>query len=288
MKRLPPVPARQRTGFTLIELLVVIAIIAILIALLLPAVQQAREAARRTQCKNNMAQMALALLNYEMAYGVLPPGCVNPEGPVATVRSGYHMSWTASLLPYLDQQPLFRMIDFDKGAYDQGADIEEAELNVLLCPSSPYVETDSGSMLSSYAGCTGSEETPIDVDNNGVLYLNSSVRFRDVPDGSSNTIFLGEKRSTAADINWLSGTRSTLRNTDSQPNLFLGSDWRDWRSTPDQFSDDSVVGGFGSWHIGGAQFALGDGSVRFISENIDIKVFHYLGNRNDGKFVGDF
>jgi prepilin-type N-terminal cleavage/methylation domain-containing protein len=121
-----------RKGFTLIELLVVIAIIAILIALLLPAVQQAREAARRSQCKNNLAQLALALLNYEMAHGVLPPGCVDTTGPIETVALGYHMSWTVSLLPYLDQAPLYRQVDFDKGAYDQSKLVTEGPAE---CPA---------------------------------------------------------------------------------------------------------------------------------------------------------
>jgi prepilin-type N-terminal cleavage/methylation domain-containing protein len=99
---LPP-RAPQRPGFTLIELLVVIAIIAILIALLLPAVQQAREAARRCQCRNNVAQLGLALHNYELSYSGFPPGTVNPTGPIENKAEGYHVGWAVQLLPYLDQ-----------------------------------------------------------------------------------------------------------------------------------------------------------------------------------------
>ena len=94
-------------GFTLIELLVVIAIIAILIALLLPAVQQAREAARRTQCKNNLMQLGIAFHNYDMAFEMLPPGCVNSTGPIHNIPEGYHMSWTVQILPMMEQQGLF-------------------------------------------------------------------------------------------------------------------------------------------------------------------------------------
>ncbi len=97
------VVGRALRGFTLIELLVVIAIIAVLISMLLPAVQQAREAARRTQCKNNLMQIGLALHNYEMAFEILPPGCVNETGPIRNVEEGYHMSWIVQILPMLDQ-----------------------------------------------------------------------------------------------------------------------------------------------------------------------------------------
>ena len=148
MRRIPErfhhQPAAARRGFTLIELLVVIAIIAILIALLLPAVQQAREAARRSQCKNNMAQIALATLNYEMAHGVVPPGCINPDGPITSTSDGYHMSWTVQLLPYLDQAPLFQVIDFSKGAYEQEDRALNVRVQVFLCPSDPGDEGPPG------------------------------------------------------------------------------------------------------------------------------------------------
>ena len=110
MKTLPrasqPTPSVRR-GFTLIELLVVIAIIAILIALLLPAVQNSREAARRSQCRNNLAQITLACLNYEMAWESLPAGSINADGPIESTPDGYHVSWTVLLLPHMDQTPLY-------------------------------------------------------------------------------------------------------------------------------------------------------------------------------------
>ena len=107
----------SRNGFTLIELLVVIAIIAIMIALTLPAVQQAREVARRAQCRSRLSQIALALQNYASAYTMLPPGSVNPTGPIVEEAKGYHVSWTVQILPYLEQNNLYRQFDFSVGVY---------------------------------------------------------------------------------------------------------------------------------------------------------------------------
>ena len=290
MKRFPKhvhqQPDASRRGFTLIELLVVIAIIGILIALLLPAVQQAREAARRSQCKNNLAQIALATLNYEMAHGVLPSGCINSDGPIVSTPDGYHMSWTVHLLPYLDQSYLYQEIDFSKGAYEQEERINEINMSVFECPSDGG---DEGPV--SYAGCHGGSETQIAEDNEGVFFLNSRVRYRDIPDGSTNTLFFGEKPRIIGDLNWMSGTRTSLKNTGSKPNRLPSTRafrQQQRRQTPEDMTDPNTVGGFGSWHVGGAQFALGDGSVRFLSESIDIEVYESLGKRADGTLPVEF
>jgi len=295
-------PRMRRNGFTLIELLVVIAIIAILIALLLPAVQQAREAARRTTCKNNLSQLILAVHNYEMAYEVLPPGTVNPTGPVRNEAKGYHMSWAVQLLPYIDQTPAFRQIDFKKGVYDaSNQSVRNARIMVLLCPSSDYSPMAGDPGQSNYAGCHHATETGIDANNNGVFFLNSHVRFDEITDGSSNTIFIGEKLieprdgERLNDLGWMSGTRATLRNTGAPPNegvkdllegRFSGPDGAPRKPPGDR--GPLFVGGFSSAHPGGAQFAFGDGSVRFLSENISPQLYRNLGNRADGKIVGDF
>jgi type II secretory pathway pseudopilin PulG len=126
----------------LIELLVVIAIIAVLIALLLPAVQQAREAARRTQCKNNLMQIGLGLQNYVMAHEVLPPGVSNPTGPIRSVEDvdQYHMGWIVQVLPYLDQGNIFNHVDFTKSVYGpENAAPRSKKLSVLTCSSDPGV-----------------------------------------------------------------------------------------------------------------------------------------------------
>jgi hypothetical protein len=282
-------------------LLVVIAIIAILIALLLPAVQQAREAARRTACKNNLVQVILAVHNYEMAYEVLPPGTVNPTGPIRSEPKGYHMSWTVQLLPYLEQTAAFRAIDFKKDVYDAAnAEVRKARLPVQICPSSPFGGESDGPGMSSYAACHHATESSIDAKNNGVLFLNSSVRFDEITDGSSNTIFFGEKvieprdRDRLNDLGWMSGTRATLRNTGTPPNegvqALLGGRFSGPDGAPPKPPGDRgplFVGGFSSHHPGGAHFALGDGSVRFLSQNIWPTVYQNLGNRADGKIVGD-
>jgi len=286
-----PRPCPVRSGFTLIELLVVIAIIAVLVALLLPAVQQAREAARRTQCKNNLAQIALASINYEMAHGVLPPGCVNETGPITSVPAGNHLSWTYRLMPYLDQGSLFNMVNPAAGAYAQDPVITDARISTLLCPSDPGWPQGGGPSLSSYAGCHAGTETPIHDSNDGTFILNTAISYRGIPDGASNTIFHGEKTLTGADISWLSGTRSTLRNTGHLPNRF--PNLRPATSLrpgelPPELANPLTVGGFGSHHTGGCNLAMGDGAVRFVSENINEILFSNLGSRNDGKFTGEF
>ena len=308
-------PLFRSRGFTLIELLVVIAIMAILIALLLPAVQQAREAARRTQCKNNLLQINLALQNYHQAHEVLPPGSVNATGPIENVPDGFHHSWYTSLLPYLDEQPVFKNIDPDLSIYDPAQSVARgAVLEVLLCPSDPGATLsshsgDSPSALTNFAGAHHPVEAPIDVTNHGVLFLNSRVRMSDVADGISHTIFVGEFKRAGDDLGWASGTRASLRNGGLAINQTPGgspyyndpgaapADPAVWAagSTFDESIDPAtrndpalLVGGFGSHHAGGAHFALGDGSVRFCSENMNLPVYEQLLDRADGTVTGEF
>src|SRR5947209_873423 len=214
---------RVRRGFTLIELLVVIAIIAVLVALLLPAVQAAREAARRAQCVNNLMQIGIATKNYENAFESLPSGVVNPTGPIVDAPNGYHFNWITQLLPYLDAKPVYRRLDFDHDLYQpQNGTARAVMLSVLLCPSSPAPfrmartgpnpPVGGDPALSSYAGCHNDTEAPIDAKNTGVFFLNSRVRYEDIEDGASNTVFFGEKQAEDTELGWASGTRATLRN----------------------------------------------------------------------------
>jgi prepilin-type N-terminal cleavage/methylation domain-containing protein len=311
---------RNRSGFTLVELLVVIAIIGILIALLLPAVQAAREAARRTQCGNKLSQLILAVHNYELAHAMLPYGVVNAVGPILNQPQGYHISWVARILPFIEEPNAFRQLDFSVGAYDpKNLPVRRLTISTLLCPSSGAPDVGR----SCYAACHHDVEAPIDVDNHGAFFLNSRISFEDVSDGSSQTIFLGEKLILQSDndLGWLSGTRSTLRNTGSRINAGLGSPpptLAPWEiGLPEQESGAAapagaataqvtegnggdprgaaaqnpnvltIVGGFGSHHAGGALFAFGDGSVQFLSESILPPVYQQLGHRADGKLLDD-
>ncbi len=289
---------QQLRGFTLIELLVVIAIIAILIALLLPAVQQAREAARRTQCKNNLMQIGLALHNYEMAFEMLPPGCVNETGPIRNIEEGYHMSWIVQILPLLEQANVFGQINFSLSAYSpaNGA-FRRMVIPTLSCPSDWQRQGSQGNQvlaMNNYAACFGGENVPIDSKNNGVMFLNSSVGFRQIRDGASNTIMVGEKCAIedANELGWISGTKSTLRNT----GVKINSGWDIGGNAPgaSRFRkplpppSDTDTSGYSSYHVGGSQVVLADGSVRFLSENINLSVYANLGNRADMEFIGEF
>ena len=170
--------AKRRNGFTLVELLVVIAIIGILIALLLPAVQAAREAARRVGCLNNMTQLALAVQQYEGAYRVYPAGTIEDGGPVVNVAEGYHHNWLSKILPYLEQQVTYSHIDFNVGVYhDNNSTVREIEISVFGCPSDPNAYAAQNS--TSYAGLHHDQNAPIDA-NNAVWINRRQVDLRSV------------------------------------------------------------------------------------------------------------
>ena len=279
----------DRSAFTLVELLVVIAIIGILVGLLLPAVQAAREAARRCQCLNNLAQLGLAVHTHEFSTEHFPSGVTNPSGPIRNEPIGQHVSWIVQILPQLEQASVYRHFDQEAGAYaasNQRA--RAAKIPTLYCPSSPEsrrYNKDEPS-VSHYAGCYNDSEAPIDAENNGVLFLNSRLRFSQIMDGSSQTILLGETLVGKGNLGWASGTRATLRNTGSLQGPTKLQAERG-QSSEDELPGSLVVGGFGSYHTGGAGFVFADGAVNFLSITIDAVLLKQLGNRADGELLND-
>lgn len=222
---------RCKNAFTLVELMMVIVIIGVLVALLLPAIQAAREVARRGQCRNKMLQVLMAVKSYEEIHGVLPPGTINETGPIRNVPLGYHIGWIPRILPFLEQVPLYNEIDFSHGVYDK--ENESVRLtptpDMFICPSDGY--GGSLTMQTNIKACHSGKEVPIDIDNNGVFFLNSKLRSKDIPDGTSYTVFLGESSqnserwvsgkvidSRSDSLGWMSGTPGTLRNTGHKVN----------------------------------------------------------------------
>jgi prepilin-type N-terminal cleavage/methylation domain-containing protein/prepilin-type processing-associated H-X9-DG protein len=302
---------RLRSAFTLVELLVVIAIIGVLVALLLPAVQAAREAARRSQCHNHLSQLIIAVHNYEMAHGQYPSGSIDAKGPIVNTQTGYHHGWIVQILPFMEERNTWQAIDKSVSIYHAKNKAPTAvNIRVLSCPSSPAW----GSAVSHYAGVHNDAEKPIDAKDNGVFFLNSKVRYDDVTDGSTHTIFIGEKIPDAWDFFWASGTRGTLRNAGLGVNALTfntglprpGDSTDEIKLPPDAIPqlddvekpDDPAlpaaapaagpaavmpgnplwVGGFGSSHPGGALFAFGDGHVQHMSA-----ILPQMAHRNDGK-----
>jgi prepilin-type N-terminal cleavage/methylation domain-containing protein len=321
-----------RRAFTLVELLVVIAIIGILIALLLPAIQAVREAARRVSCTNNLTQIGLALQGYQSAQGALPSGVTDPTGPIHSVPSGYHVGWMVRILPYIDEKPTYEHVDFSVGVYDpKNAAVRDLGISVFTCPSySGLLRPDLASLpgaaqsgeddeydasgpgpaaplrswsFSNYAGCHNDVEAPIDADNHGVLFLNSRITERDVTDGPSHTIYVGEKLASPDDLGWMSGTRATLRNTgialDMTPGDTGMSGLQEWSEWEDEEQTDPAgpakpakavpkdlhVGGFGSDHAVVVNMLFGDGAVHGIDKQISPAVLRQLGHRADGQLL---
>ncbi len=273
-------------GFTLVELLVVIAIIGVLVSMTLPALMASRETGRRNLCRANMAQILLALQNYENAFEEFPAGVVNPEGPIRNEAQGLHQGWLIPVLPYLDELNAYERVDQSQSVYaPANSEVREYWPSLFICPSEP--NDVSGS--SNYAGCHHDVEAPIAADNHGMLFLNSHIRRDDVTDGLAHTMFVGEKRCHEGDLGWLSGTRATLRNTGTRLNDQSEREGPTKATAPlDEAAARAAllhVGGFASAHPSGAHVGFGDASVEFISEDIDLTLWERLGNRADGQLT---
>lgn len=305
MTRSPRIQFRTRSGFTLIELLVVIAIIAILIALLLPAVQQAREAARRSECKNNLKQVGLAIISFHDTYKRFPQaGGNSPLGENPAVRT-FYFSWPFHIYPYLEHDALFKLTPKDPlvdittlpGGAAILAKLDTTTVKTFYCPTRRSVRRYHGDAVTDYAGNLGSAV------NDGVIVTNSGttittflgVNMASIKDGTSNTLLVGERRINNQDIesgNDFYDNEPAVRPADdcdvvrrAQP---IGGSWLGPAMDNDVIT--SVSGGhfgggglcqFGGPHVGGMMATLCDGSVRMINYQINVKIFKNACNRKD-------
>jgi prepilin-type N-terminal cleavage/methylation domain-containing protein len=311
----------RRKGFTLIELLVVIAIIAILIALLLPAVQQAREAARRTQCRNNLKQVGLALHNYHDQFSLFPPSSTSSVGGTAGVwawtaasatNPAMHLhSWASLILPAIDASTSYNQINYNVSSLaPANRPIAQQQFPFYRCPSysgksfsdHPHYVTRVG--FTSFAirnyvafGASTVLNLASPTTANGVMYSQSRTSFRDITDGSSNTMMVTETREERSQV-WIDGTSATVAaRWAAGPPTFAGNsssiNYKPYFDTA-VFGDASEMGsiksdyGPSSQHVGGAHHLMGDGSVRFISENISIATYDALATRAGGEVPGEF
>ncbi len=299
----------SRRGFTLIELLVVISIIGLLIALLLPAVQAAREAARRMQCSNNLKQIGLGMHNYHSTHDVFPPGYLSAT-PTGGVETGPGWGWGTMLLTAIEQSPLYNATNFSLPITDPGSStVRSTRLSVYLCPSSPDLGpitlNDAGGKAlvvglaaSQYIASAGQfEVADSPARNNGAFYRGSRVGVRDVTDGTSQTLMTGERSRNVADATWVGAVpaavvatnpRWPVRDAADSNVMVLGHTgpspnqlWIDVPNYKAAGADD-----FWSLHPGGCNFLFCDGSVRFVKETINPRIFSFLSTRAGGEVVG--
>jgi prepilin-type N-terminal cleavage/methylation domain-containing protein len=306
-----------RAGFTLVEVLVVVAIVALLMALLVPAVSGARESARRTQCSNNVKQLIMGLHRHVSSFGTFPAGNTL-RGVTPSAASNWcqgsnslrGMPWTVAVLPFVEQGNLFDRfnpnLEFmtDSFALPANQNGQNAvPVAVLQCPSSSFGENP---LRNNYFGVQGS--APVSCTDgatpngtrrfyiNGVMYVNSQVGFGHVRDGTSNVFALGETNmcglsfgsSPPEFFNWVIGGKAG--GTTPMPMQLAGVELpiNSWRFRPStSIMLQQGTRGFGSDHPGGCLFALADGSVRFVSEFIDLSTLTLLGGRRDGGLFQD-
>lgn len=312
-----------RRGFTLVELLVAMAILGVLAALLLPALQQAREAARRTTCRNNLRQLGLALHSYHDQHETLPPGWVRDVGRPAAAAPTNCWGWSAMLLPLLDLGAVYHQLDFAEG-FRGGLDatgghgpggqtgIEGTVLGVFRCPSDTgpdHVISGETRMnfgaRSSYPGVNGGflvEMFGMD-EQGGVFGENSRVRFGSIVDGASQSLLVGERawfefeHTGVGPCALWAGTRSGNPGSQLANGVAFAVGHCIVRLNTRPFGGPAPFGGgesdaswhgFSSQHVGGAHFVLADGAVRFVNDSIAYEIYGRLSTIADGQVVGEF
>ena len=304
-------PTRTRPrGFTLIELLVVIAIIAVLVALLLPAVQQAREAARRAQCRNNLKQIGLALHNYHDQHKSLPPGYVS-QFDAAGNDTGPSWGWASFLLPQMDQQPVFRQVNFKTGIETAtNASIRQSAMPNLVCPSDSSLKSvwttwqrslTTGANIApicdvagaNYVGMFGTSEPGVGGD--GLFYRDSSVRFADIRDGTSTTIAVGERSFALGEASWVGAVLNAVLVNDSSDGVGSGPP-EPAASIVLGHAGDGFSPGYRGSHVnqfyayhGGVHFLFADGHVSLLTPSMNYFTYRALATRAGRETVtGEF
>ena len=293
----------RRNGFTLIELLVVIAIVAILIALLVPAVQKVRAAAANVQCCNNLHQIGIALHSYYDRTKSFPPGYADGNTNVnsdASFDVGPGWGWASYLLDDLDQNSVQGRINF---AQSVGVNpIGQTFLAVFWCPADDQLPTfsvfNTNALVAqgNYVAVNGVKETSFfPGNNNGAFLRNSQFTIAHITDGLSNTLFVGERNHGHAKATWTGAVPSGLVTADQSPDPIGNAEYAQAlvlaHGSATHLPNDPALWDadvFYSRHSGGANFLLGDGSVRTISPSITGTVYENLLGRNDGNSVGDF
>jgi prepilin-type N-terminal cleavage/methylation domain-containing protein len=265
----PSIGILLRSAFTLVELLVVLGIVGLLVSLLLPAVQAAREAARKSHCQNNLRQVGLAIQNYESSLRTMPTGCLQwrPWNGDPKLKN---MAWSAMLLPFMEQTQLHRLVSFDY-PFDHPINAQAAmtRLSVYLCPSAPDLPTQSGRARTDFAGLYGQRITTRQHTDNGVFIYDRSIRFREISDGITNTLAVAEDTG-GPDAEWINGS-----------NVFEQSGRI---NDPKAWAWDNEIR---SKHPGGAMLLFCCGRVQFVSDSMDVNVLAATITRNYAEVISD-